>query len=438
MTVDQYVRDRISQLKDRYSTQPVWPIQHCGAYLGMGARDPVFTGSEHAALIIGPPRSGKTSGILIPALSLWSGPAVTTSTKADIVQTTARCRSNMGTTWVLDPLGTGEAPDGAQRLRWSPMLGCADWDTAVDRAWMLTNAARPDPSGDGRHWTERATALLAPLLHAAAVAAQPMSTLVQWVHLRETWHALEYLSAEPRSVIAHHVLTGINQTDSRELSGIWSTVDSVLAVYRNQKLLAAADNPNFDPAAFVRSRDTLHIVLPSDRAGQYAPIVCALLDQIRQYTLRSPHWPMLWALDEIANTAPLPNLPTIVADAGSQGILILACLQDLAQARNRWGHQADGFLTLFTTTLLLPGVADPTTLKTVTTLAGRVDRPQQSITKTGLIGRQITTSTRPLPLLPENVIAHGRQGHALHLRTTYPAWLRLTPWHSTPWLAERL
>lgn len=46
MTVDQYIRDRITELKSRYSTQPVWPLHDYGAYLGMGARDPVFTGPE--------------------------------------------------------------------------------------------------------------------------------------------------------------------------------------------------------------------------------------------------------------------------------------------------------------------------------------------------------------------------------------------------------
>ncbi|MDE3205345.1 MAG: hypothetical protein KGQ66_14150 [Acidobacteriota bacterium] len=38
--------------------------------------------------------------------------------------------------------------------------------------------------------------------------------------------------------------------------------------------------------------------------------------------------------------------------------------------------------------------------------------------------------------MPESVIAHGKPGHALHLRTTYPSWLRLTPWHTEPFMAN--
>ena len=425
----------IAALKDRWSTRPTWPQGFAGAYLGMGARDPVFGGPEHSALVIGPPRSGKTASIVIPAVTLWPGPAVITSTKPDVVSTTTRCRSKAGRVWVLDPTGTVTVPDGAIALRWSPLLGCGSWDTAIDRAWMLTASARPNPSPDAQHWTERAAALLAPLLHAAATKGLKLDQVVEWVHRRETWKALDLLSANPSSAVAHDVLAGIANTDPRELSGIWSTADGILAAYRSTATLDAACRPNFDPEAFVHSNDTVHVVTPATRAQQHVPIVCSLLDQIRHHALarQAPWPPMLWALDEAATIAPLPTLPGIVADAGSQGLLVLACLQDLSQARHRWGSQADGFLTLFATTVLMPGVADRATLETVTLLSGKVDRPQYSFSH-GRQGGQRTTSTRPLPLLPENVIAHGRTGHALVLRATHPAWLRLTPWHSTPWI----
>src|SRR3712207_5291723 len=58
---------------------------------------------------------------------------------------------------------------------------------------------------------------------------------------------------------------------------------------------------------------------------------------------------MLWALDEVANVAPLRKLPGIVSEAGGHGLQVLACFQDLSQARARWGAAADGFLSLFGT-----------------------------------------------------------------------------------------
>ena len=68
------------------------------------------------------------------------------------------------------------------------------------------------------------------------------------------------------------------------------------------------------------------------------------------------------------------SLPQIASEGGGQGLTLLAALQDLSQARARWGKAADGFLTLFGTKLILPGIADTTTLEAVSTMLGEYDR----------------------------------------------------------------
>jgi type IV secretion system protein VirD4 len=415
-----------------------WPATFNGAYLGWGATGPIFTGPEHAALIIGPPRSGKTSSVVIPAVALWPGPAVVTSTKPDVLRITSPLRSRMGRVWHWDPTGTTDSPAGATRLRWSPVPGCADWDTAVQRAWALATTARTGPLGDSAHWVERAQALLAPLLHAAAVADIDLTGVLTWLHTRNILEPLGILDS-PRFTVAHQLLQGIAATETREQSGIWSTADSLLAAYRTHATLSAAEAPNFEPRRFVTSADTIYITAPADSQAQHAPLICCLLDQIRRAVTERPHPEprMLWALDEVANIAPLPTLPSVVADGGGQGLVVLAALQDLSQARTRWGGAADGFLTLFPTTVLLPGVADPGTLKTISTIAGQVDRPQVTTTR-GWRASSRSTTTRKEPLLAEHEIAQGRPGHALIIQSARPARLLLTPWHTTPWLTERL
>jgi hypothetical protein len=55
---------------------------------------------------------------------------------------------------------------------------------------------------------------------------------------------------------------------------------------------------------------------------------------------------MLWLLDEAANIAPVHDLPALVSQAGGQSLQVVIGLQDLSQARARWGADAaDGFLT---------------------------------------------------------------------------------------------
>jgi type IV secretory pathway TraG/TraD family ATPase VirD4 len=372
-------------------------------------------------LIIGPPRSGKTSRLLALALLSHTGPAVVTSTKPDVLALTGAARARLGRIWLWDPSGTTPLPEGAEELRWSPLVGCEVWDEAVQRTHSIATAGRPNQSAHDAHWVERAQALLAPLLHAAALVDGDLAAVLSWLHRREL--------LAPISLLNHHgshraanLLEGIAHTDSRELSGIFSTADSLLATYRTDAALGAARFPNFDPEAFAASTDTIYICAPSTSQAVHAPLVVCLLDQIKTAVYRagcSP--PMFFALDEVAHIAPLPDLASTIAEGGSQGLVIMACLQDLSQARARWGPSADGFLTIFTHKLVLPGVADMPTLKAVSALAGEMDVTVRSTTvDRGFLPKHATTnwSLRRQPRLPVDTVARGKPDTALLISGT--------------------
>ena len=85
---------------------------------------------------------------------------------------------------------------------------------------------------------------------------------------------------------------------------------------------------------------------------------------------------MFLCLDEVANIAPIHDLPAHVSEAGGQHLHVMACLQDLSQARNRWGDAAaDGFLSLFQTKLILTGIADSRTTGSDLPRARRIRPP---------------------------------------------------------------
>ena len=67
-------------------------------------------------LLLGPPRSGKTSGVIIPAVLAHQGPAVVTSTKPDVARATASTRARDGRAWMFDPSGASSAPAGLEQL----------------------------------------------------------------------------------------------------------------------------------------------------------------------------------------------------------------------------------------------------------------------------------------------------------------------------------
>ena len=195
-------------------------------------------------------------------------------------------------------------PERVGALRWSPVIGCEDFDEAVRRAYALSSAARPNQSVHDAHWTERAQALLVPLLHAAALRGDDLAAVLSWLHRHHLLNPIDALK-KAGSTRAAELLEGIARTELRERSGIFSTADSMLSAYRTEAALRAASTPNFDPAAFAASTDTIYLCAPSTAQALHAPLVVALLDQVRAAVYKERFQPpMLFALDELARIAP--------------------------------------------------------------------------------------------------------------------------------------
>src|SRR5579862_5219920 len=111
--------------------------------VGVDQNGLAVAGPQQSVLVLGPPRSGKTSGLVIPnVLAAW-GPVVSTSTKPDVMAATLPVRSERGRCWLYDPSGTVPPPPGVTRLRWSPLSGSGTWDGALLLARALVGAARP-------------------------------------------------------------------------------------------------------------------------------------------------------------------------------------------------------------------------------------------------------------------------------------------------------
>jgi len=419
-----------------------------GVYLGIGQGGSAWAGPERSTLVLGPSRSGKTSAIVIPNVLAAPGAVVSTSTKPDVLRLTGPARTVTGWAMLFDPSGSIEPLDGVVRIGWSPLIAARDWDGALSMADAMVHANRRGNRGarasSDDHWTERATSLLAPILHGAALERLSMRDVLSWVDRHDGAPALRALSERGADRVATDVLAGILATDEREQSGIWSTASGVLAAYRSSSALASTEPPYLDPVSFCEGANTLYVCATGRQQQLMAPLIVGLLTEIRdaayeraRQTTSLP--PVLFALDEVANIAPLPDLPSIVSEGAGQGLLTLACLQDLSQARSRWGAEAEGFLSLFGTTVVLPGIADMATLDALSTLSGDVELPSHTLGVTQGANRRllgsVSTSTVLRRRLPPDVIARGTPGAALALDgRRRMGWVRLTPaYRDPPW-----
>lgn len=432
--------------------------RNAGVYLGRTTNGYSWADREQAVLVIGPPRSGKTSAIVIPSVLATRGAVVSTSTKTDVLHATSKARANGGPCLLYDPSGTVSIPRGVEPLHWSPISGSRRWDDATMVARNLVRAARlsaprVEMAGGIDHWTERSEALISSLLHAAALGGESMKTVMSWVDRHESGPALDALEAE-KADLAGNLLSGISATDRREQSGIWSTASGVLAAYRSVAALESTEGTTFDAKSFCEDGGTLYICATGNNQSLSAPLVVSLLGEVRSavYAKAAQGNPkgeqVLFALDEVANIAPLPDLPAMVSEGGGQGLVTLACIQDLSQARTRWGEAAEGFLSIFGTTVVLAGIGDVRTLRAISTLAGEEEIPTRSVAvaSEGRVGSKrwgrklfdgpdrrmtITTSGVQRPRLAADVIARGSPGTALVIgERAQMSWVGLTPWQT--------
>jgi type IV secretion system protein VirD4 len=423
-----------------------------GIFLGIKADDRRWMTAEpeQAILVLGPPRSGKTSAVIIPAILSAPGAVVSTSTKLDVFAATAATRTLRGTVWVYDPTGREALPPGAVRLRWSPVTAAATWDEAlVTGRAMIVRSQVGLQSAESAYWEERAGTLLAALLHAANLRGLGIAEVRRWI-LRHDLLQAQGVLQEAGVDLAADVLEGVARSPARTIGSVFSTASSSISAYNSQSALEACRNVNFDVDLFVSRQDTIYISAAGQTQDLLAPLIVGLVESIRHATYRRARRlgrdvnraPTLLALDEVANIAPIKSLPEIASEGGSQGLALMACFQDLAQARSIWGEAAKGFLSLFGTKIIFPGIADVETLRSLSVSTGTWERPYASFTRGQTVDEygnitwqsSASHSTRREPLLTEGDISRLPQGYSLAMSPAGWALIEATPFfHSRAW-----
>ncbi len=410
-----------------------------GFFLGTSRRVPCYASVEDSMVILGPPRSGKGLHLVIPFILDAPGAVVTTSTRPDNLAATISARMKLGPVGVFDPQGLALGVEGG--LRWSPIRGCENPQTAMMRAAALCAGAAGGVQ-DANFWQQQTEVVVRCLLQAAAVAKRSATDLYRWsLSPDEAKEAVEVLkttsTATPQWGSA---LGGIVGLEPRPRANIWSVVSSVFAPLASPKVieqLSPQPGAQFDPADFLADHGTLYLLGTSSGAFATANFVSALIEDVVE-TARviasassgarlDP--PLALVLDEAANY-PLPSLGALMSEGGGTGVTTVAVLQSLAQARSRWGHeQAQAIWDSATTKVILGGSSNASDLRDIAQLMGERDSPEISTTRQAGGGRAVSVSTRRSSVLDPSTIRLLRVGHALlMLRAAKPIMLTLRPW----------
>lgn len=428
-------------------------------YLGMDPREghrPCWSAPEDSIGIVGPPRYGKSSGVIIPALMNWDGAVVCTSTRGDLLRATGDWRRHLaarrgGGIWIYDPFAS---QPGVTSMRWSPLANCDNPSVAYRRAGAMV-AVTGRGISDGEHWRSGAAAILRAFFHAAALGEVDMADVRHWLAAQDIAPATRILRNAPTSAATWaqdlHAMTLLGE---RERGSFYSVARNTLDATAEPRVLDSTTAGSFDIDGFLRSGSTLYVVGPSHYQRVAAPMIVGLIDAIAQRASElaalaadgrlDPS--LLLALDEVANIAPLESLPALVSEGGGSGIVTLWAAQSLAQLRARYGtDEQQAIVTATTAKVIFGGMSNGDDLRNVSGWAGEFREAQTTFYSGGLdptrspaqpgrlttdegAGRQHAVGSLYRPVLPVDALQQLPPLHAwLFYRSDAPLLVETRP-----------
>lgn len=395
--------------------------------------------AEDNVLLLGVQRSGKTSSIVVPTLLSWTGAAIATSTKEELINFTLDRRRSLGPVWVFAPLDEDHAwleQLGVNASSWNPLDAASSSGAAAELADHFTAEGK---RGHNAHWYLAASSLISGL----AVCERERHGDIRSVLARLNRSAAsEYvgLARTVKDSTAAELLLAYALTPEREAGSIASTARSSLSLWTDERVASATSSgPDaLDLDRLLQEAGTLYLVAPAEDAERCRPLFSALLmSLLRRATAKartqggvvSPR--LLVALDEAANFARIPRLASYASSGPGQGIQLLLCYHDLAQIEAGYGaEEARTIWNNCRARLLLPGQGDIRTLEVFSRAIGdetRLYRTHQSDSRSSSSIEQRTG--KPLASVDE---LRRMTKAVLVYANAPPAQLELRRWDQVP------
>jgi type IV secretion system protein VirD4 len=338
--------------------------------VGTSGRSKLALGPLHSLLVVGPAHAGKTSGLAVPALLEWPGPAVVASTKSHLMDETIGWRSHQGEVHVFDP----SAVTRYHRSGWSLLSDCGTWQGAIRMAQHLTTAAQAlpgvrfeapggavlgaggapsaGPAGPGvtagvgvtalepmrsQLWTSAMAMALAPFLYAAAAEGRTIMQAARWIEREERDEVLAILKKVDQGAAHAHEATFFREDASR--SSFFHLMYQVLSVYNDPTVAETSSKHEIVAEELLDGgHNTLYLTAPEHDQARFGPLFATIVRQMltavndryaAEGTPLDP--PLLLLLDEAVGITSVEDLAIIASTGGAKGVQVVSIFQDMGR-----------------------------------------------------------------------------------------------------------
>lgn len=304
---------------------------------------------DRTTCVFGPQGSGKTLDLLVPALLDAPGGALATLTKPEDLFLTLEARQQGGRpVAVLDPF---DLAPGTPELVWDPIAGCEDATVAARRAKAFAaGTVLKGSSGGGndqaaRFYASECAKVLQGYFHAAALSGLALDEVIGWAaNPRQHPQPEEILRTHPAAEPGWDgLLRGALFGDERTVGNTTTTLQQAMELFfqraTRDRCVPSPGRPATDLAELIRAGGTIYLLGREDPYSSASPLMTAVAEEILDAAKRlgetAPEGqlcpPFLACLDELPSTAPIPTLPTRMANERGLGLSFILASQTWRQ-----------------------------------------------------------------------------------------------------------
>jgi type IV secretory pathway TraG/TraD family ATPase VirD4 len=367
------------------------------------------------AFVVGPTRSGKGTGLIIPNALLWSHSLVVLDIRGETFEETAGQRARFSKVYRF-------APGQARSHGYNPLdfvragPGLRESDIRAIAASMV-----PTLGQDDEYWTNDARELVAGIiayvLESRRVREKTLRSVVA-VLMGETY-VIDRLArivleeGDALSPFARRSITPFLAMAEKQFSGLYGNLRVALQPFANELSLRATSFSSFRLADFRREATTLYLDFRLSEVAAIAPVVNLLLTQLVNHLtedrMKAGERPVLMLLDEFANLGRLEPVLGMWKVLAGNGVAVWAFVQSLTDLDRFYGKDGRGVLLDNSELQIFLGGQSPEALEHFEKLLGQRTVTLRSRSTSGGFmsqSRSHSTSTREaaVPLLSRDAL----------------------------------
>jgi type IV secretion system protein VirD4 len=331
----------------RWTTRNERRRMRIGLELGLDpdTHRPIRVSTESHIITIAPPRTGKTSGLLIPNLAVpdkngWSGPAIVIDPKGEAYRAVAaRRRALERTVRCLDPIGIVGGTD-----TWNPLATMDPKD--ILHLQRVARALLPEQaSGEAVYFQNRAVDVLVGAFLTAHSVGRATPAHASWLFS----NVVEFEKMlKPLKGMAAAAARGVLAMDPKSRDSILSTAAQAFSWCADERLQRLTHKSSFHLSELIDGKMDLFITLPAEDMKTLTALMrwllCELFAAVRRRRAREP---IVCFIDEAATLGRFDELLVAAGELPGQNLRLWTFWQSRSQIIDINGE--DGARTLLNT-----------------------------------------------------------------------------------------